>query len=99
MENENNEKEGIKSPLSEEVINEAELKVDAAFQIDSGIMQRKFALAYMRKQLAELPVPPQGAAEKEKQAYAREKVKIDAMETEIERQEEFRAFIRDTFHV
>lgn len=85
--------------MSEELVNEAEVKVDAAFQIDSGIMQRKFALAWMREQLARLPVPAEGAPENEKQAYAREKVKIDAMEVEIERQEEYRAFIRDTFHV
>jgi hypothetical protein len=80
-------------------VHEAELKADAAFQIDSGIMQRKFALAYMQKQLAELPVPAEDAPEKDKQAYAREKVKIDAMEAEIERQEEYREFIRDTIHV
>lgn len=94
-----NENKGVKSPLSDELEYEQAVKAEAALRVDIGIMERRFALAYMRKQLAELPVPPPGAAEKEKQAYAREKVKIDAMETEIERQEEFRAFIRDTFHV
>lgn len=75
------------------------IKAEAVIAIDSGIMQKKFALAYMRKQLAELPVPKVNAPEKDRQAYAREKVKVDALEVEIERQEEYRAFIRDTFHV
>lgn len=90
---------GVKSPLSDELELEQIAKAEAALRIDSSIMERMFALAYMRKQLAELPKPADDAPEAEKQAYAREKVKIDAMEVEIERQEEYRAFIRDTFHV
>jgi len=78
---------------------EQEAKMSAAQRIDSGIMEARFALAWMRKQLDALPVPADNAPEKEKQAYAREKVKIDAQEVAIEHQEEYRAFIRDTFHV
>ena len=62
-------------------------------------MQLRFAVAYMQKQFSRLPVPSINAPEAEKQAYAREKVKIDAKETELEHQEEYRAFIRSTFNV
>lgn len=62
-------------------------------------MQLRFALEYMKSQLAQLPVPPADAPEAEKQAYAREKVKIDAQEAQLENQEAYRAFIRSTFNV
>jgi len=75
------------------------IKREAARQIDAGIMQLQFALEYMKSQLAKLPVPAANAPEAEKQAYAREKVKIDAKETELEHQQEYRAFIRSTFNV
>ncbi len=78
---------------------EHEAKVEAVKQIDSGIMQHRFRVAYLKKQLADLPVPADGAPEAEKQAYAREKVKIDAAEAELEANEAYRAFIRDTFNV
>tara|TARA_R100000365_G_C2726308_1_gene57560 strand:- start:465 stop:653 length:189 start_codon:yes stop_codon:yes gene_type:complete len=62
-------------------------------------MQLRFALEYMKSQFAAIPVPPEDATEGQKQAYAREKVKIDAKETELEHQEAYRAFIRETFNV
>lgn len=78
---------------------EQQAKEAAAQRIDSGIMEQKFALAWMREQLAAIPVPADDASPEEKQAYAREKVKIDAKEVEIERQEEYRAFIKEKFNV
>jgi hypothetical protein len=75
------------------------IKREAARQIDAGIMQLRFALAWMRKQFEEIPVPAEDASEQVKQAYAREKVKIDQKEVELEHQETYRAFIRSTFNV
>lgn len=78
---------------------EAAVKAEAALKIDIGIMEKRFALAYMQKQLAAIPVPADTAPEKDRQAYAREKVKVDALEVDLEHQGEYRAFIRETFHV
>ncbi|MDQ0316403.1 hypothetical protein [Amorphus orientalis] len=89
----------MKSPLNDKLAYEQAVKADAAFRIDSAIVEKKFALEYMRLQLEELPVPPDDASDEDKQAYAREKVKVDALEVEIERQEEYREFIRQKFNV
>ena len=48
---------GVKSPLNDELAYEQAVKSDAAFRIDSAIVEKKFALEYMRLQLEELPVP------------------------------------------
>ena len=75
------------------------IKREAARQIDAGIMQARFALEYMKSQLAQIPAPSLNAPEAEQQAYAREKVKVDAQEASLEHQESYRAFIKQTFNV
>lgn len=53
----------------------------------------------MQKQFSAIPEPADDATQAQKQAYAQEKVKLDMKEVELEHQEAYRTFIRETFNV